>query len=124
MGSASTIARVAVGVISAGTSVLVENALAAKDVKEGVVDKPAQARKDAQAAADQQQKTVAGMAADAEARRTNEEGATAAAETAQQARQRQLAIAATAQGRRSTILTGPLGVVNDATVARKSILGA
>jgi hypothetical protein len=40
------------------------------------------------------------------------------------ARNRQRAMAAGAQGRRSTMLTGPLGVAGDASGERKTLLGS
>ncbi len=63
------------------------------------------------------------LAEEVNSRRTNEEGAAAAAGVAQTARQRQRRVAAGAQGRRSTIVTGPLGLQEEAPTQRKSILG-
>lgn len=124
MGSAKDIARVGLAITTVGTSLALEGALGGKKVKEGVVDEPKEARRRAEEAANEQRRSAENLASEAETRRVNEEGAANAEATAQAARKRQRSLAAGNQGRRSTILTGPLGIVDDTPVARKSILGA
>jgi|CXWL01.1.fsa_nt_gi hypothetical protein len=75
---------------------------------------------DAQKAADEAKRLLA----EAAARRTNDASTAAAKEAGTLARSKQKALASSAQGRRSTILTGPLGLISDASTARKTILGA
>lgn len=115
--SSSDIGRGVEAVSTLGTS---EAIRAGQRAKAGM-ETPA---KDAKAAAEAQQRQASQLASDAELQRTNQEGTTAATAAADAARTRQLALAASAQGRRSTILTGPLGSVGDATTTRKTILGA
>ena len=64
------------------------------------------------------------LLAEAAARRANEEGAANAKNQGVLAKSRQKAIAGAAQGRRATILTGPLGLGTAPDTTRKSILGA
>ena len=54
----------------------------------------------------------------------NEESAATAEAAAQGARKRQRALAAMASGRRSTILTAPLGLKDEPRSARRTLLGA
>ncbi len=82
------------------------------------------ARRAAEDAANKQKRDADALAAAADSRRANEEGTAAATQTADAARKRQRAIAAGGAGARSNILTGPLGVMDNAPVARKNILGA
>lgn len=120
MGSTSDIVRATLAVVNPAQAAGVELGLGAKRTKDGF-GSAAGAAKDA---ADAQKREAAKLAAEANLRRTNEEGAAAAGAESDAARKRQLAKAAASQGRRATILTGPLGLVEDATTARKTILGA
>ncbi len=120
MGSAGGILRAVLAVANSAVSAPVELGLAAKRAKDGM-ESPAGAAKDA---ADAQRKAANDLASEAGTRRANEEGAAAATTDAAAARSRQRAKSDAAQGRRGTILTGPLGLVDDATVQRKTILGA
>lgn len=124
MGSTADIIRATVAVINPVTAIGTigseQAGQAAYRTKEGM-GSAAGAAKDA---ADDQKRKAAQLASEADLRRTNEEGTAAAAAEGEAARKRQLAKAAGAQGRRSTILTGPLGLVEEANVTRKTILGA
>lgn len=121
MGSTASIMKTAALLINPTNAI---PALTGEAAKRNTVDIPKDKANDAKDAANQQRQAADKLASEAETRRTNEEGAATAAADAQSARARQKQIAASAQGRRSTILTGPLGVVEDAPVARKTILGA
>lgn len=75
-------------------------------------------------AANAQRKQAQDLANEAAARRKEEIDASAVNASAQAQRSKQKASMASGAGRRSTILTGPLGAVDAAPVARKTILGA
>ncbi len=121
MGSTSDIIRASIAVATGGlseTTGATETYNAGARAKAGI-ESPAKGAKDA---ADAQKREADRLASDAALRRSNDEAVATATSASSSARARQLARGN--QGRRSTILTGPLGVIDDPTAARKSILGA
>lgn len=89
-------------------------------IKEEVVDKPMKLQRDAADASIAAQNKLV----DAQQKRTADQESTAAANaTRDQARARQRQQAQGAQGRSSTILTSPLGVVGGSSGATKTLLG-
>jgi hypothetical protein len=61
--------------------------------------------------------------ADAEARKKQEDADATSVAARAEARRRQRELSRSSQGRRGTILTGPLGLTGEATTARKTLLG-
>jgi hypothetical protein len=82
-----------------------------------------EAKEDAKRIAANQRDQANTLASQAESRAAQEESTAASEAAGQSARARQRSKAAGSQGRRSTIATGPLGIVGDADVARKTLLG-
>lgn len=104
---------------TAGTQAVLQN-------QKRIADERANTKREAEQRRllDEEKKTIA----DQEKKRADEEAAAnaldAEGKSQNAARTRQRAITATAQGRRSTLLTGPLGLTGQAQTVNKTLLGS
>lgn len=80
-------------------------------------------KKRAEKLAKEQDEKQKGIEAEAATRLEQEESTAASQAAGKKARKRQKAKSATAQGRRGTLLTGPLGLVGEPETSGKTLLG-
>ena len=116
--------NIATGIATGGLSTQKSAAQAAQKK----LNEPAElARRQAEAAAKAQQEQFDKMNADLasqQAEQASQEDQSNADSEQQKARKRQKQLAAGAGGRSDTILTSPLGVTEQAAIAKKTLLGA